>query len=149
MAKELCDTVKCWTGGRTKFNRTQQGLEKSHSIDAACVGKSGRSIQLRTTQPLIVTCFGHGTRQEIRVNKHGFPAVKNTRVRYKHVKTGDTVKFTLDTDRKNSRAGTYTARVKTPTAKGFEVLINQFRIGVSTIKNVKFIHRQDGYSYRF
>ncbi|MCC3410339.1 MAG: HNH endonuclease [Microcoleus sp. PH2017_29_MFU_D_A] len=149
MAKELCDTVKCWTGGRTKFNRTQQGLEKSHSIDAACVGKSGRSIQLRTTQPLIVTCFGHGTRQEIRVNKHGFPAVKNTRVRYKHVKTGDTVKFTLDTDRKNSRAGTYTARVKKPTAKGFEVLINQFRIGVSTIKNVKFIHRQDGYSYRF
>jgi hypothetical protein len=41
MAQNLCDTVKCWTGGRTKFNRTQQGLGKSHSIDAACIGESG------------------------------------------------------------------------------------------------------------
>ena len=43
----------------------------------------------------------------------------------------------------------YTARVKTPTPKGFEVLIDGFRIGVSTMKDVKFIHRNDGYSYEF
>lgn len=60
MARTLCDSVKCWTGGRTKFNRCSQGFEKSYSIDAACVGSSGAAINIRTHQPLIVTCKGHG-----------------------------------------------------------------------------------------
>ena len=68
MTQHLCDTVKCCTGGRTKFNRTQQGFEKAHSIDAAWVGESGARVQLRTNQPLIVTCKGDGNRQARRVN---------------------------------------------------------------------------------
>lgn len=149
MASCLCDSVKCWTGSRTKFNRCQQGLKKSHSIDAACVGESGASIKLRTYQPLIVVCIGHGTRQSRRVNASGFPAVEKPKIQYQHVQAGDVVKFTFTKNRKNVPAGTYSARVKTPTAKGFEVLLNGFRISISTMKDAVFVHRSDGYAYEF
>jgi hypothetical protein len=147
MAKNLCETVKCWTGGRTKFNRTQQGLEKSHSIDAACVGESGSAIKILTDKPLIVTCKGHGNRQARRVNERGFPAVKNAKDVFLHVETGDIVRVVLNKDRKQVKAGTYTARVKTPTKKGCEVKINGFRVSFSSMKDVHFIHQSDGYSY--
>src|SRR5262249_46458060 len=32
--------IEVGTGGRTKYNRTRQGLEKTHWLDAACVGAS-------------------------------------------------------------------------------------------------------------
>jgi 5-methylcytosine-specific restriction endonuclease McrA len=38
--------VSFWSGGRTKFNRTQQGYLKAHWIDAACVGESGAAVRL-------------------------------------------------------------------------------------------------------
>ena len=148
-ALKLCNSVKCWTGGRTKFNRCSQGLPKTHSIDAACVGESGENIVIKTQQALIVKCKGHGNRQARRANAQGFPAVKNAKATYKHITTGDLVKVNIKKPRKNIKAGVYTARVKTPTPKGFEVLIDDFRIGVSTMKDVKFIHRNDGYSYEF
>jgi HNH endonuclease len=147
MAKNLCESVKCWSGGRTKFNRCSQGLEKSHSIDAACVGESGASIKLLTSQPLIVACTGHGNRQARRVNTSGFPAVAIAKAVFTHVKAGDIVKILLSKDRKNVLAGTYTARVKTPTTKGCEVLINGCRVAVSTMKDIQFVHHSDGYSY--
>ncbi|MGH8000287.1 MAG: HNH endonuclease [Brasilonema sp.] len=149
MAKNLCDTVKCWTGGRTQFNRTQQGMEKSHSIDAACVGESGASIQLRTHQPLIVFCKGHGNRQARRVNASGFPAVEKAKDVFHHVTAGDIVKVQIAKDRKKVKTGTYTTWVKTPTLKGCEVLINGNRITLSTRKDIVFVHRSDGYGYGF
>jgi 5-methylcytosine-specific restriction endonuclease McrA len=149
VAKNLCNSVKCWTGGRTKFNRCQQGLEKSHSIDAACVGESAASIKIKTKQALIVTCKGHGNRQARRVNAYGFPAVKKAKDTFTHATAGDLVRVTLDKDRKNVLKGIYTARVKTPTTKGIEVVINGFRVTISSMKNVKFIHQADGYAYGF
>lgn len=148
MAKSLCTDVRCWTGGRTKFNRCLQQLEKTHSIDAACVGESGASIVLKTHQALIVTCKGHGSRQARRVNAHGFPAVENPKAIYTHIQTSDIVKLQLTKDRKNVKAGTYTTRVKTPTTKGFEVLINGFRVGIASMNGVTVVQRQDGYSYK-
>lgn len=148
-AKKLCNDVKCWTGGRTKFNRFQQGLEKSHSIDAACVGESGSNVKIKTIQALIVVCKGHGSRQARRVNKHGFPAVQKAKGVFKHATAGDLVRVTLDSDRKNVNKGKYIARVKTPTKRGVEVVINSFRVEISTMKNVGFIQRSDGYTYSF
>ena len=148
-AKKLCNDVNCWTGGRTKFNRFKQGLEKSHSIDAACVGESGSNIKIKTVQPLIVVCKGHGNRQARRINKHGFPAVQKAKDVFCHATAGDLVRVTLDKDRKNVNKGKYVARVKTPTKKGVEVVVNGFRVGISSMKNVSFIHRSDGYAYSF
>ncbi len=44
-------------------------------------------------------------------------------------------------------SGIYYCRVKTPTLEGCEVVINGFRVGFSTMKDVFKIHRNDGYSY--
>jgi 5-methylcytosine-specific restriction endonuclease McrA len=148
MAKDICSNVLCWSGSRTKMNRVKQKLEKTHSLDAACVGESGVSVKIKTDQPLLITCKGHGSRQARRVNASGFPAVKNAKAVFKHVTAGDVVKFTLNKDRKKVTKGEYMARVKTPTEKGFEVLINGARITISSMNNVTFVHRSDGYGYQ-
>ena len=109
-----------------------------------------------------VTCKGHGNRQARRCNEKGFPAITSIKTNlqtgqkivelvkpkriYHHVKTGDIVNLTLEKDRKHIRAGTYTARVKTPTAKGVEVKIKGHRVSSNLFK---FIHRGDGYDYSF
>ncbi|MBD2035322.1 HNH endonuclease [Leptolyngbya sp. FACHB-321] len=149
MARQHCSDIRCWTGGRTKFNRCQQGLAKSHSLDAACVGESGAKVNILTAQPLLVDCKGQGSRQSRRVNASGFPAVKQPKAVYTHVRTGDVVAFVLTKDRKHVKQGKYTSRVRTPTAKGFEVLLNGFRVELSSMIGVKFKHKQDGYAYGF
>ncbi|MGI9296816.1 MAG: RNA-guided endonuclease IscB [Gammaproteobacteria bacterium] len=65
--------VSFWSGGRTKFNRTSQGYDKAHWLDAACVGDRGDNVALETTRPLQIRAAGHGTRQRVTMNKHGFP----------------------------------------------------------------------------
>jgi len=155
MAQGLCHNVKCWTGGRTKYNRVRQGLPKSHSIDAACVGESGANIKVLVAQPLIIEAEGHGTRQAVRCNASGFPALGKdgrpikAKAGYRHCQSGDIVKFCLDKDRKNARSGIYTARVKTQTPKGFEVKINGSRVAQKMEHLIRFVHRNDGYAYSF
>lgn len=179
------NNVRNWTGGRTKMNRAKQNLEKTHSIDAACVGESGSNINILTIQPLFVISKGHGNRQSRKTNEKGFPALitetcQNTlkkivkrnpdgtvktiasKKEYTHIHTGDIVRFKLDKPRMtlgNKKkgiekkvkvpCGCYTARVKTPTPKGFEVLINNERVSVSGMRNVSFAYRADGYDYKF
>lgn len=162
-AKQHCLNVRCQTGGRTKFNRSSQNLPKTHSIDAACVGESGANIILKTRQPLLVDCKGHGSRQARRNNNKGFPVISvkldpetNKKIvktiepkkSYKHATAGDVVKVTLFLDRKQVGAGTYSARVKTPSPKGMEAVIQGHRVAVE-LKYVQFVHRSDGYAYRF
>jgi hypothetical protein len=42
--------VSFWTGGHTKFNRTQQSYPKDHWINAACVGTTGESVSLNAVR---------------------------------------------------------------------------------------------------
>ncbi len=65
---------------------------------------------------------------------------------YTHAKTGDIVNIRLDQDRKHIKSGTYTGRVKTPTAKGVEVKIDGYRISSNQFS---FVHQNDGYYYSF
>ncbi len=141
----------------------KSGLPKLHWIDSACVGTS-EIVKLRICQPLRVSCKGHGTKQVQRVNAKGFPAIasinknpitgkKEVKLvsknqKYTHATAGDYVICHLSENRKHTLAGIYRARVKTPTPKGVEVLINGHRIGVNQ-KHLKLIHRSDGYEYSF
>ncbi len=133
------------SGGKTKFNRTRLSLPKAHWIDAACVGNVD-DLKFLTTNVLNVESTGHGCRRMCRINKYGFPCTTSKQV-FKHISTGDVVKVNLKKDRKNVLAGTYTARVKTPTEKGCEVVINGFRIGFSNMTDIAIIHSNDGYTY--
>ncbi len=133
------------SGGKTKFNRTRLELPLAHWIDAACVGNVD-DLKFLTTNVLKVESTGHGCRRMCRINKYGFPCTAPKQI-FKHISTGDVVKVNLTKDRKNVLAGIYTARVKTPNEKGCEVIINEFRVGVSNMKDVKILHCNDGYSY--
>jgi 5-methylcytosine-specific restriction endonuclease McrA len=65
--------VETGSGGLTKFNRNQQKLEKTHWIDAACVGQSTPILNIKGVKPLLITANGHGSRQSCRTDKYGFP----------------------------------------------------------------------------
>ncbi len=150
-------------GASTKMIRIKSGLPKAHWIDSGCVS-STETIKLRICQPLRVTCKGHGTRQVQRVNASGFPAIASIKKnpvtgkkevklvaknqKYTHATAGDYVICNLMKDRKHIKAGIYRARVKTPTEKGVEVLINSHRIAIDR-QHIKLIHRSDGYEYSF
>jgi hypothetical protein len=145
MLKHFCLPVLTGSGGLTKFNRTKLELPKTHWIDSACVGVVDKLLVL-TTKILSVKATGHGCRRMCRINKYGFPCTEAKQI-FNHISTGDFVKATISKDRKNVRAGTYSGRVKTPTNKGCEVVINGFRVGFSNMDGIKIIHHSDGFSY--
>ncbi|WP_373547829.1 RNA-guided endonuclease IscB [Chamaesiphon sp.] len=137
--------VSTGSGGLTKFNRTRLGLPKTDWLDAACVGVVD-TLQVLTFKILSVKVTGHGCRRMTRIDKYGFPCTEAKQT-FSHISTGDFVKATIQKNRKNVRAGTYTGRVKTPTPKGCEVVINGFRVAFSSMQDLKIIHHNDGFSY--
>ncbi|MBW4670921.1 MAG: HNH endonuclease [Cyanomargarita calcarea GSE-NOS-MK-12-04C] len=143
--KETGLPVTTASGGKTKFNRRRLELPKTHWIDAACVGDV-ETLKVLLTKPLLIKSTGHGCRRMCRIDKFGFPCSAPKQI-FTHVSTGDFVKVKLASYRKNVLAGTYTARVKTPTEKGCEVVINGVRVGFSNMKDVLTVHHSDGYSY--
>ena len=110
------------TGGRTKFNRTRAGLEKSHWADAACVGESTparwhisagqvQEIRARSYPPGLVP----GRRQVCKVDKAGFPPHSYGKptgakagVRFFDYQTSDVVKVVKT---KGKWAGIYQGRI--------------------------------------
>ncbi len=66
--------VEKGSGGLTKFNRTIQNLEKTHWIDAGCVGKSTpEKLNIKGVKVLTIKAAGHGSRQSCGTDKFGFP----------------------------------------------------------------------------
>lgn len=104
--------IEVGTGGRTKFNRTIQGLEKTHWIDAACVGASTpEKLLINGIKPLSITAKGHGTRQQCRTDKYGFPTRHCSRTKFHFgFQTGDTVKAIVT---KGKKIGVYVGRIAT------------------------------------
>ena len=90
--------VETGTGGMTKFNRTIQGLDKTHWSDAACVGASTPTlVRVESIKPLLVKATGHGSRQMCLMNRFGFPRSKS-KARHKSYMgfaTGDMVKASV------------------------------------------------------
>ncbi|MEW6499805.1 MAG: RNA-guided endonuclease IscB, partial [Cyanobacteriota bacterium] len=71
--KELGLPVETGTGGRTKYNRCRQSLDKTHWLDAANVGASTpESLRILVSKPLIIKATGHGNRQMCGTNAFGF-----------------------------------------------------------------------------
>ena len=133
------------TGGQTKFNRCRLELPKEHWIDAACVGQVD-TLELVTTQPLLIKSTGHGSRQVIQIDKYGFPR-KGYKVKcpVKDWKTGDM---------KNVVAGKNApirgVRLKTVRAKGnFDIRLNSEKVVSVSRNHIQAVHRQDGFSYSF
>ncbi|KHD09012.1 HNH endonuclease [Candidatus Thiomargarita nelsonii] len=138
--------VTFWSGGRTKFNRTQQKYPKDHWIDAACVGETGEHVLIpKTLKPLSVTAVGHGSRQMCRVDQYGFP--RTTAKKQKVVKgfqTGDIVKAVVT---RGKKIGTYIGRVAVRASGSFNISTKNGTTQGISWKYCQRIQAVDGYSY--
>ncbi|HEY9801143.1 MAG TPA: RNA-guided endonuclease IscB [Leptolyngbyaceae cyanobacterium] len=137
--------VETGSGGLTKFNRTQQGLEKTHWIDAACVGKSTPILNIKNVKSLIITANGHGTRQSCRTDKYGFPIRHCSRTKFHFgFQTGDIVKAVVTSGKK---VGEYAGRIATRATGSFNISTKNGLVQGISHKFCKRIHAKDGYSY--
>ncbi len=152
--KEIGLPVTTGTGGQTKFNRTQQKLEKRHYLDAACVGTTPQ-LEILTNQPLLIKCGGHGQRQVIQVDSYGFPKLnksgnlvrKSALVKQvKGFQTGDIIKAVVT---KGKKLGSYLGKVAIRSSGSFNIKTTSQTVQGINHKYCVNIHRKDGYVYGF
>jgi 5-methylcytosine-specific restriction endonuclease McrA len=137
--------VETGSGGLTKFNRIQQGLEKTHWIDAACVGLGTPILNIKGVKPLLIAAKGHGTRQMCRTDKYGFPTRYVPRIKFVHgFQTGDIVKAVVKTGKK---VGVYIGRIATRSTGSFNISTKTGLVQGISYKHCKTVHKKDGYSY--
>ncbi len=138
--------VSFWSGGRTKFNRSQQGYVKDHWIDAACVGTTGEQVEISEgLKPLVITAQGRGSRQKCRVDKYGFPRSKPKQFkRVKGFQTGDIVEAIVP---KGKRQGRHFGRVVIRSNGSFNIKTADETIQGISWKYFNLIQLVDGYAY--
>lgn len=72
--------LECGTGARTKKQRIQHGLPKTHYYDACCVGASTpKTIIVDQKYVSIWSAIGRGSRKMCNTDKYGFPTSHRTR----------------------------------------------------------------------
>jgi hypothetical protein len=147
MLKTLGLPVSFWSGGRTKYNRTQQCYPKSHWIDAACVGESGAAVCLDPNrQVLDIKSCGHGSRQMCRMDKFGFPrtSAKGARI-VRGFRTGDIVRAVVPA---GNKLGRYCGKAAVRTSGSFNISTQCGVVQGISYKYCSVVHSADGYSYQ-
>ena len=109
------------TGGRTKYNRTRAGLDKSHWADAACVGESTpeqwHTVKGQVDEIRARSYARRGRRQACLVDKIGFPRTGGkSAVRPFGYQTGDLVTVAKA---KGKWAGLYQGRISVRSSGDF------------------------------
>ena len=139
--------LECGSGGLTRFNRLSQGLEKTHWIDAACVGKSTPPcLFIQGVAPLLITANGSGSRQMCRMDKYGFPRTGPKQAkRVKGFQTGDIARAEVLTGKK---VGTYVGRIAVRTTGSFNITTKNGTVQGISHRFCTPLHRCDGYSYQ-
>lgn len=137
--------VETGSGGLTKFNRSQQMLEKTHWLDAACVGKSTPKLIIKDVKPLLISANGHGSRQSCRTDKFGFPSrhIPREKIHF-GFQTGDIVRAFVATGKK---IGNYVGKVAIRSSGSFNISTKNGLVQGISHKFCKRIHAKDGYSY--
>lgn len=128
------------TGAQTKYNRIKLGFPKEHWVDAACVGDI-EILELRTNQPLLVTCKGQGGRQKAALNKYGYPIRHNPLKPIKGWCSGDIAKNIL-----TGEFGRVNPRSK---SNSFNYTVRGNKAISLHVKNLTRVHKKDGYTYGF
>jgi 5-methylcytosine-specific restriction endonuclease McrA len=136
--------VELASGGKTKFNRSQLSIPKSHSLDALCVGNITQAYNWNIPV-LHIKCTGRGSYQRTRLTAYGFP--RGYLMRKKSAfgfQTGDIVIANVTTGKK---IGTHIGRVAIRATGSFNI---QTQLGIVqgiSHKHCHIIHRADGYGY--
>ena len=139
--------VEVGTGGRTKFNRVIRGLEKSHWMDACCVGASTPdALRVQGIVPLLIKAQGHGRRKMCLMDEHGFPRSKPKGAKVvKGFQTGDIVRAIVT---KGTKMGTYVGKVAIRVTGSFNITTRQKTVQGISHRFCSSVHRGDGYSYQ-
>jgi 5-methylcytosine-specific restriction endonuclease McrA len=132
--------VECSTGGRTKFNRHEYAIPKTHALDAACVGEIA-GIRSWDGPTFTAAATGRGSHQRTRTNAYGFPRLRLPRTKRVHgFATGDLVVANV---LRGKHAGRHLGRVAVRTS-------GSFRVGVRDAiryKHCAVLQRADGYTH--
>jgi 5-methylcytosine-specific restriction endonuclease McrA len=141
-----CDLpIGTWTGGRTRWNRARFGVEKTHALDALCIGDLAgvRPGKLRT---LTIKATGRGEHCRTNWTKQGFP--RGYKMRQKQVrglKTGDRVRAVVPAKLKT--AGIHVGRVQVRSSGSFSIKTRERDMDGISARYVHLIQRGDGYEY--
>jgi hypothetical protein len=132
------------SGGRTKWNRAQGSIPKTHALDAACVGDVGCFDDWR--KPVLkIGGAGRGAYQRSRVDSFSFP--RGVLMRAKQVRgfqTGDMVRAVVA---QGVHAGTWIGRVAVRVTGSFNLQTGSgVRQGIAW-KCCRLFERSDGYNY--
>jgi len=135
--------VHCSSGGRTKFNRTQLGIPKTHALDAACVGELSE-LESSNIPVLCIKATGRGSYQRTRLDSFGFPRGYLTRQKaVKGFQTGDLVKATMP---RGKFKGVHQGRLAVRVRGAFVIQSSAGNVETSW-KHCKRLMRNDGYTY--
>ncbi|MCW3095556.1 MAG: restriction endonuclease [Chthonomonadaceae bacterium] len=138
--------VETGSGGLTKWNRTRFGLEKTHWLDAACVGEV-ETLRVKVNQPLLIQCGGHGTRQACRTNKYGFPSRHKSRSNLHFgFQTGDIVKAIVTQGKK---IGVHLGKVACRATGKFNISTPKGLVQGISHRFCRLMHHKDGYAYQY
>ena len=136
--------VEVASGGRTKFNRSRQSIQKTHALDAANVGEVG-TLHAWRVPSLAIRAAGRGSYQRTRLTKHGFPRGYLTRLKRIHgFQTGDHVIAVVPSGKK---AGVHVGRVAVRTTGSFNIQTPAGTVQGVHHRHCRLLQRADGYGY--
>lgn len=136
--------VTTGSGGRTKWNRTQFGLPKSHTLDALAVGEV-TAVHAAPATVLVATSAGRGSYARTRSDRHGFPRLYLTRQKHHHgFATGDIVTATVPT---GAKRGTHTGRVAVRKTGSFNITTAGGTVQGIHHRHCRILQRGDGWNY--
>ena len=133
--------IGTWSGGRTRWNRARFGIEKTHSLDALCVGDLA-GVQAGRIQTLRIIARGRGLHRRTLFDEYGFP--RGFLMRRKQVRgfrTGDLVAAVVPAHLKSG--GVHRGRVAVKANGAFTI----GKISGINAKYCRIIQRGDGYDY--
>ena len=138
--------VEGGSGGLTKYNRVTRGLDKTHWLDAACVGRSTpEHLKVKGVMPLQVMAMGHGSRQMCRMDRFGFPRTGPKQAkRVKGFQTGDVVRAVVTS---GTKQGSYVGKVAVRASGSFNITTKHGTVQGISHRCCTLILRSDGYSY--
>jgi 5-methylcytosine-specific restriction endonuclease McrA len=136
--------VATGSGALTKFNRTTNGLPKSHTLDALSVG-TVTGIAAYPEQVHVAKSTGRGKYQRTGVNKYGFPTRTFTSAKtHFGFATGDLARAVIP---RGIKTGTYTGRVAVRATGRFNITTDGGVIQGLNHKHFQLIQRADGWQH--
>ncbi len=139
--------IATWSGGLTRFNRAHFGIEKTHALDALCVGELFGVVK-GSLKTLSIQAMGRGDHCRTLWTDTGFP--RGYKMRQKMVAgfaTGDRVEAIVPARLKT--AGIHVGRVAVRSSRSFSIRTRQGKVDGINAGYCRVVQRGDGYEYAF